>query len=362
MASATPALEHSEHPVFHLSHTDLDGYGAQYMIQEAGLRARFFNADYHEIPRAIGRLMEAVERQAGEATVLVTDLNLTPEQAADLERRVEALGPRVHLQLLDHHGSGREAAERFDWYFLDTEKCATLLTFEACAHLMDARHRERMEQRARFIDVGDRWLKDSEDFTRAIFLIGLVMENDHLAPTLTDLKRAYRFNLIDGFFDRMEEGLTLEALERSLYDIRKGFLKGRVEKRIFNDAELPLKDKYHRMSAELLDLDDVPLLEIDGHRAGLFFNWPHDVFRGVIMELMERQGRMDMAILVRGNGRMSLRANPGTDVSRIAAEYFSGGGHPGAAGGTLGDVRLKNLKHAVNVIREATGGQRIKTG
>ena len=359
MSSTTPTIEQRDHPIYHLSHTDLDGYGAQYMLQEAGLRARYFNADYHEISAVIDRMLKEIEKAGEDASILVTDLNLTTGQAEELDNRVRGMKPAVDLQLLDHHGSGREAAEKFDWYYLDTSKCATLLTFEAVAHLMDERHRERMERRANFVDVGDRWLKQSEDFTRAVFMVGLVMENDHVAPPLKDLKRAYRFNLIDGFFARMEEGLSLEELERSLYDIRKGFLKGRLEKRVYNDPELPLKDKYHRMSAGLLDLDDVPMIRIDGARIGIFFNWPHDVFRGVLLELMERQGLMDAAFAVRGNGRISLRANEGFDMSEIAAKYFNGGGHPGAAGGTLGDVRLKNVRHAVSAILKASGGEKI---
>ncbi|MFP4154982.1 MAG: DHHA1 domain-containing protein [Halothiobacillaceae bacterium] len=349
---ATPPLNPPEGWLYHLSHTDLDGYGAQYMVRQAGIRAKFFNADYRDIPQVLARIFDEIDAAREPASVLITDLNLTIDQANWMLRRRRKLKLPVHLQLLDHHATGAECAEKFDWYHLDTDRCATRLTFEAVSALMAESQRERMRQRADFVDVGDRWLKDSPDFRRSIYLIGLIMQDDHLAPPLSDLKRIYRFHLIEGFFKALEDGASLEDIERSLYDLRKQFLKGRVEKRVFADRELPLADKFHKLSAEVLDPTSIPMLEIDGYRAGLFLNWPHDVWRGVIMELMENQQRMDMAIGVRGNGKLSLRANPGVDVGTIASRYFGGGGHPGAAGGELRESRLRDVQHALKAITQ----------
>lgn len=347
---STPQLKDTDRVFYHLSHTDLDGYGAQYMLRAAGIRARYYNADYRDIPAALDEILASIRADRQPATLLITDLNLSVDQARELAKRVEGLNGLVSLQLLDHHATGAEAAAAHDWYYLDTDKCAALLTYEACAHLMGESERERMQARARLIDVGDRWLKWETDFTRAIYLIGLVMEDDHLAPPLVELKRAYRFHLMDECFKHLEKGESLEHLERSLYDIRKAFLKGRIEKAVFADAERPLKDKYHYLSAQLLNLDDVPMIEIDGAKAGVFFNWPHDVYRGVIMELMENRRLMDMAISVRGNGRLSLRSNEGVNVGEISSKYFGGGGHPGAAGGALKETRLRDARHAVKAI------------
>ena len=179
------------------------------------------------------------------------------------------------------------------------------------------------------------------------------MADDHLAPPLKDLKRTYRFHLIDGFFQRYEQKASLETIERELHDIRKSFLKGRIEKRVYNDEDLPLNDKFHILSASVLDESVVPVIEIEGLRAGIFFNWPHDVWRGVIMDMMENRGQIDIALAVRSNGRLSLRGNPGVDCGAISARYFKGGGHPGAAGGELAETRLKNLSHAVSLIKTA---------
>ena len=46
--------------VYHLSHTDLDGYGAQFMLKAAGVKTRCFNADYRDIPLAVDQLEQAL--------------------------------------------------------------------------------------------------------------------------------------------------------------------------------------------------------------------------------------------------------------------------------------------------------------
>ncbi|MEW6444436.1 MAG: DHHA1 domain-containing protein [Pseudomonadota bacterium] len=381
----TPILPNRDVQLFHLSHIDLDGYGAQYMTRAAGFRARYYNADYRDVPATLERIFSDMDASGEPAMLLITDLNLTLEQAELVDRRIhgEAVSiaapepkrnakpgllsadlasmlkqsltperPRHTVMLLDHHATGEEAAAKFAWYHLDTERCASRLAFEAVAPYLDDTARTLYGARAEFIDVGDRWLKDDPRFHRSIFLIGLIMEDDQLAPPLSDLKRDFRFHIMDSFFQRMEQGASLEELERGVYDYRKEFLRGRIADTAVDDSEAPLKDKFHKLCAEVIPPSEIPMLRIDGYRAGIFFNWPHDVFRGVVMELMENQGKMDMAIRVGGNGRMSLRSNNGVDVGVISGRYFEGGGHPGAAGGVLKDTRLKDVQQAIRSISQ----------
>lgn len=338
--------------IYHLSHTDLDGYGAQFMLKAAGLQTHCFNADYRDIPLAVDKIVEQIIEAGEPASLLMTDLNLTLDQAEQIDRRIKKLKVPTTLQLLDHHATGADCAAKFDWYYLDTERCATKLAFESVADLMPEAQREQFALRADFVDMGDRWLKDELLFRKALYLLGLVMQDDHLAPPLSDLKRQYRFHLIEWFFQAHERGENLEAIERGLYDARKKFLDGRIDDAQINNPELPLNDKFHILAASVLDETTVPLLDIDGVRTGVFFNWPHDVWRGVIMDMMETRQKMDMAIGVRGNGKLSLRANPGVDAGAISAKYFRGGGHPGAAGGELRDNRLRDLDHAVSSIKQ----------
>ena len=384
--------------LFHLSHIDLDGYGAQYMTRAAGYRVRYYNADYRDIPYALDQIFDDMSKAKEPCMLLITDLNLTLEQSEMVAQRIQnmskgsatpsggkksgkapakasLLSPEMAamlkgalsassdepeaepikplLQLLDHHATGEDSAKKYDWYYLDTERCATRLAFEAVAPYLSEDKRALYASRAEFVDVGDRWLKDDPRFNRAIYLIGLVMEDDQLAPPLVELKREFRFHMIESFFQLMEQGATLEDLERGSYDYRKAFLRERIAAERCENPENTLKEKYHFLSAEAVQPEDVPMLKIDGYRTGIFFNWPHDVFRGVAMELMENRGQMDIAIRVGGNGRMSLRANEGVDVGIISGMYFEGGGHPGAAGGVLRDNRLKDVDQAMRSISMA---------
>jgi len=179
------------------------------------------------------------------------------------------------------------------------------------------------------------------------------MEDDQLAPPLVVLKRDYRFHMIESFFQLMEQGATLEELERGVYNYRKAFLRERIASDFCENPENTLKEKFHRLAADAVLPEDVPMLRIDSFRTGIFFNWPHDVFRGVAMVLMEQRKQMDIAIRVGGNGRMSLRANENVDVGIISGMYFEGGGHPGAAGGVLRDNRLKDVEQAMRAISQA---------
>lgn len=351
----TPRLLTPEDPngiVYHLSHTDLDGYGAQFMLKAAGVQTECFNADYRDIPLAVDAIVERILERGEPANLLLTDLNLTLDQADQIEKRVKKLKVPTQLQLLDHHATGAEVAAKYPWYHLDTERCATKLAFESVADRFDDARRAQYALRADFVDMGDRWLKDEPLFRKALYLLGLVMQDDHLAPPLSEMKREYRFHLIEEFFLRHERGENLESIERSLYDLRKTFLEGRIEEAERNNPDIPLNDKFHILSARLLDETTVPMLDIDGVRTGIFYSWPHEVWRGVIMDMMETRNIMDMAISVRGNGKISLRANPGVDAGAISAKYFKGGGHPGAAGGELRDNRLRDLHHAVSIIEQ----------
>ncbi|WP_407275027.1 DHHA1 domain-containing protein [Halothiobacillus sp. DCM-1] len=351
----TPRLLTPEDPaglVYHLSHTDLDGYGAQFMLKAAGVNTVCFNADYRDIPLAMDVIVEQILERGQPANLLLTDLNLTLDQADQIDKRIKKLKVPTQVQLLDHHATGAEVAAKYPWYHLDTERCATKLAFESVADRFDETRRAQYALRADFVDIGDRWLKDEPLFRKALYLLGLVMQDDHLAPPLSEMKREYRFHLIEEFFARHERGENLESIERALYDLRKAFLQGRIDDAERDNPDIPLNDKFHILSARLLDETTVPMLTIDGVRTGIFYSWPHEVWRGVIMDMMETRKIMDMAISVRGNGKLSLRANPGVDAGAISAKYFKGGGHPGAAGGELRENRLRDLNQAVSIIEQ----------
>ena len=121
--------------IYHLSHTDLDGYGCQFITKTSGIDALYFNSGYgNEIDARIEEMTRAVRTdKPKEALWLITDLNLTSSQCQNIESTLHHLlaeGYKVKIQLLDHHTTGFEQSQTYTWYHLDESRCATSITFE----------------------------------------------------------------------------------------------------------------------------------------------------------------------------------------------------------------------------------------
>ena len=125
--------------IYHLSHIDLDGYGCQYLThacfkEQHNYNLISYNANYGpEVKARLEEIITAITREKflgnkDEQLILITDLNLTTKEAKWLEAQVMEVGAK--LQLLDHHGSGEKTAEQYAWYFLDTKRSATLITYD----------------------------------------------------------------------------------------------------------------------------------------------------------------------------------------------------------------------------------------
>src|SRR5690606_15199523 len=68
-----------------------------------------------------------------EILFIISDLNLTLGEAKELHKEITQLndlGANITLQLLDHHITGEKCAQKYDWYFLDTSRCATKIVYD----------------------------------------------------------------------------------------------------------------------------------------------------------------------------------------------------------------------------------------
>ena len=79
--------------LFHISHTDLDGYGCQLITKEYFKEGFFYNANYGlEVKLSIKKVLEQVlEYKEDEILILISDLNLTFQEAKDLEEEIASL-------------------------------------------------------------------------------------------------------------------------------------------------------------------------------------------------------------------------------------------------------------------------------
>ena len=78
---------------FHISHTDLDGYGCQLITKEYFKEGSFYNANYGlEVKLSIKKVLEdLLQYKEEEIFILITDLNLTFIEAKELDKDVNDL-------------------------------------------------------------------------------------------------------------------------------------------------------------------------------------------------------------------------------------------------------------------------------
>ena len=119
--------------VFHLSHIDLDGYSCQLLSSYIFKDTSYYNSNYgREILSRIDEIFDEIDDLPKDRKIfiLITDLNLSDEQAEYLEDRIDEDEHNIHIQLLDHHITGESVSKNFSWYYLYDGKSATQITYE----------------------------------------------------------------------------------------------------------------------------------------------------------------------------------------------------------------------------------------
>ncbi|EAK0670972.1 3'-to-5' oligoribonuclease B, partial [Campylobacter jejuni] len=74
--------------IYHLSHTDLDGYACQFIVNFYFKNVRFYNSNYgKEINENFNSIIGDIEKDEnfGKAIILITDLNLNLNQCEEFE-------------------------------------------------------------------------------------------------------------------------------------------------------------------------------------------------------------------------------------------------------------------------------------
>lgn len=333
--------------VYHLSHIDLDGYGSQFVTRAVFPEIYFENSDYGDgILIKFAQLVELYRRHTEldaetrpQALFLITDLNLTPALAKAISEALAPFGDRVSLLLLDHHGTGAEVAKRNDWYHLDTEWCSVMLTFRRFEPLIPCAHYVFLENFARHVNAVDLWKTDEPEFKAANLLAALVHDlRDFIPESLSDLAREYRFHMIANVIRQVQSGGTLRALEQSVLTVRESFLLAqRIPASVVMDEDCALQDKYFTLVVEtILNTWSSEVVEFshEGLKGAILYGYPKGIFQNVSNLLLHRRKDVDFFVNLTPNGYLSFRS-VGVNVSSIAAQYFSGGGHPCASGGRI---------------------------
>jgi len=322
--------------VYHLSHIDLDGYGCQYLTSKCFKKIECYNANYG--PEVTARLEEMVKKieqdqfihgDTIEPLILITDLNLTTKEGNWIEKEVIRIGAK--LQLLDHHATGKSAAERFAWYKLDTTKSATLITYEWLQehYLFDKEH--TYTQIVKAINAIDIWLSDDPLFEYGKVMLGMISGAREINRILFPSEdRTFKLSLIEAAKERIDRPDAPIVLDDELHQIKKAFF--RQEKNNTKDNLVAF------FVTDLLTKDRQRLtIQYKGYKGILGYNVGNTSIIG--NTCMVNNPDYDFYMDINFRGHFSLRSNNKLDVSAMAAEIGNGGGHPNASGGKIDGYR-----------------------
>jgi len=221
----------TQQPLYHLSHIDLDGYGCQYLTNICFDNITCYNANYG--PEVSARLEEIVaeierkqflHRETEPPLILITDLNLTTKEANRIEKEAIRIGAK--LQLLDHHATGANAAERFAWYTLDTTRSATQITYDWLRKHYGFDPENRYETIVKAINAIDIWLEKDSLFEYGKVMLGMISGAREINRILFPHEdRMFKLSMIEAAKARIGMETAPIRLDNDMHQIKKGFFR-----------------------------------------------------------------------------------------------------------------------------------------
>ena len=322
---------------YHLSHTDLDGYGAQLVAAMAVPGPiEFYNSGYGKrIDQALDQIFSKI-RSIDD--LLITDLNLTEEQAKLVDDMAKEKG--FAIVLLDHHGSGKPSAEKYPWYFLDTSRCGTKITYDW--FVSKGVELSELEYIVDLINIYDLWQEQDPLFTKAKALNQVLWDNKGQYPRiLGTAENEFLFHLLLKFGQALSVGLPILEVENMTYQFKRSFFDPESQ------SDGPLFIEQIRSMLPIIEHADIAIsVDIDG-KIGIVYFGLESIFQE-FSNIILHQEQFDFAVNIGAQGNLSLRSRNGTRVDQIAKKYFRGNGHPAASGGTLFEKNEKPEKLTVD--------------
>ena len=327
--------------LFHISHTDLDGYGCQLITKEYFKEGFFYNANYGlEVKLSIKKVLEQLlEYKEDEILILISDLNLTFQEAKDLDNDVDKLlknGYKIKLQLLDHHISGKKSAETFPWYYLDDKRCATKIVYDYMFEEyegFDCNTSDWLKPLVDAINAVDIWLENEvKNFEFGKVLMSMIIKVREINNILfADLNRDFRCYLLKQAAKYLDEVDGHIKLDNDVHFMKKDFLKLSNK----DDTLDNLSATY--LVKTLVDVKDDLTVTYKGHKGLLTYclgsiSIPANAF-------LRANPEYDFFIDINKKGNASFRADGKVDVALMAAKLANGGGHVNASGGKFDDFK-----------------------
>jgi len=318
--------------IHHLSHIDLDGYSCQLIMRYTPYEIINYNANYGaEVKQKLEMIVEAIKTKKQPALILITDLNLNPDESRWLQNEVAQLNRAdrdVKITLLDHHGSGEASSKKYDWYFLDVERCATKITYDYVKENFSFDEPTWMNQFVNIVNAVDLWKKDEiANFEYGKVCMRLVNETRELNRTMFPKEDSnYKLSLLIESAKLMDNEDAHIVLDEKIHLIKKQFFQ--------LDDNNTLDNLATKYIVNLLGAKRAKnTIYYKGYKGFLSYAVGNTsiVGNGFLVEYPE----YDFIVDVSYRGAMSLRANNKVNVATISKEWSNGGGHPNAAGGRI---------------------------
>lgn len=316
-----------------MSHTDLDGYSCQLIMKYTPYTLFNYNANYGaEVKQTLDLVLQNIKKSDDKsATILITDLNLNADEAKWLNSEVTKLNENkkdITLLLLDHHSTGEESAKKYDWYFLDTSRCATKITYDYVKEHFEFDEPKWMEKFVNIVNAVDLWkMEQRENFEYGKVCMRLISETRELNKIMfAQADNNYKLSLLLKAVKYIDEENAHIILDENIHKIKKGFFK--------KDQDDTLDNLATKYVVELLgQAREEKTIYYKGYRGYLSYGVGNTsiVGNGFLLAYPE----YDFIVDVSYRGTLSIRANNTVNVALISKEWTGGGGHPNAAGGRI---------------------------
>jgi len=190
-----------------------------------------YNANYGaEVKQKLELILENITKANEKALILITDLNLTADESRWITQEIGKFNEKkmdVKLTLLDHHGSGEESAKKHKWYYLDTSRSATKITYDYAKENFELDEPTWMKHFVDVVNAVDLWLKDQHDnFEYGKVCMRLVTETKELNRTMfAEEDSIYKLTLLEEAVKYIDKENAPIVLDENIHAIKKNFFR-----------------------------------------------------------------------------------------------------------------------------------------
>lgn len=348
--------------VYHLSHIDLDGYGCQLVSQHFFKHIHFYNANYgKEVLSRINAILNDISntnysqleekfniKTPSKILILITDLNLNIQECRYLQERVHEMtlsGKNIEILLLDHHISGEESAKSYHWYFLDTNRSGTKITYETLKQkypLKNPQDDSWLTPMVNMINSVDIWKENEFGFEFGKVAMSMISNSNELNRFMFDTEhRDYKLKLLKATKDYLCQKNGEIKFDNEIFRLKKIALGGDPDSQTMDNIA---SNSQVKLLSEKKDQCSVYCEDKKG-----FLSYSMGGISVLANLFLTKNPEYDFYMDVNSRGNVSLRANGKCDVNLLSKEYFNGGGHKNAAGGKIESFRESFLYNDIKL-------------